>query len=166
VTLPLADVRMLAVEQFGAGPWATMRLVDLGAEVIKIEDPASGGDVSRYVPPFQEGEDSLYFETFNRNKKSISLAMRHPRARRVFEDLVRGSDAVFSNLRGGQPERLGLTYARLKEANPSIVCCSPLRVRHHWPSRGGPEILEGDDRRMPRVRPARRAVPFRGRPGA
>ena len=69
MTLPLADIRVLAVEQFGAGPWGTLQLADLGAEVIKIEDPASGGDVGRYVPPFQEGEDSLFFETFNRNKK-------------------------------------------------------------------------------------------------
>ena len=79
--LPLADVRILAVEQFGAGPWGTLQLADLGAEVIKIEDPAAGGDVGRYVPPFQEGEHSLFFETFNRNKKSVSLDLRHPDAR-------------------------------------------------------------------------------------
>ena len=87
--LPLADVRVIAVEQFGAGPWGTLQLADLGAEVIKIEDPSSGGDVGRYVPPFAEGEDSLFFETFNRNKKSVSLDLRHPDARAVFEDLVR-----------------------------------------------------------------------------
>jgi crotonobetainyl-CoA:carnitine CoA-transferase CaiB-like acyl-CoA transferase len=122
--LPLADVRIIAVEQFGAGPWGTLQLADLGAEVIKIEDPAAGGDVSRYVPPFQEGESSLYFETFNRNKKSISLDLRHPDARPVFEDLVRASDAVYSNLRGDQPARLRLTYDDLKSVNPRIVCCS------------------------------------------
>ena len=105
--LPLADVRVLAVEQFGAGPWGTLQLADLGAEVIKIEDPASGGDVGRYVPPFQEGENSLFFETFNRNKKSVSLDLRHPEARAVFEDLVRGRDVVYSNLRGDQPAKLG-----------------------------------------------------------
>ena len=124
MTLPLADIRVLAVEQFGAGPWGTLQLADLGAEVIKIEDPASGGDVCRYGPPFQEGEDSLFFETFNRNTKSVSLDLRHPRARTVFEDLVRASDAVFSNLRGDQPERLGLTYEQLKGVNPRVVCCS------------------------------------------
>ena len=122
--LPLDDVRVLAVEQFGAGPWGTLQLADLGAEVIKIEDPASGGDVCRYVPPFQQGEDSLFFETFNRNKKSVSLDLRHPDARPVFEDLVLASDAVYSNLRGDQPERLGLTYDQLKDVNPKIVCCS------------------------------------------
>ena len=121
---PLADVRVIAIEQFGAGPWGTLQLADLGAEVIKIEDPSSGGDVSRYVPPFQEGEASLFFETFNRNKRSVSLDLRHPDARGVFEDLVRVSDAVYSNLRGDQPERLGLTYDQLKHVNERIVCCS------------------------------------------
>jgi crotonobetainyl-CoA:carnitine CoA-transferase CaiB-like acyl-CoA transferase len=122
--LPLADVRIVAIEQFGAGPWATLQLADLGAEVIKIEDPATGGDVGRYVPPFQEDEDSLFFETFNRNKKSISLDLRSRAGRTVFEDLVRRSDAVFSNLRGDQPKKLSLTYEDLKGVNERIVCCS------------------------------------------
>jgi crotonobetainyl-CoA:carnitine CoA-transferase CaiB-like acyl-CoA transferase len=124
VTLPLADVTVLAIEQFGAGPWATLQLADLGADVVKVEDPAAGGDVGRYVPPFQEGEDSLFFETFNRNKRSIALDLRHERGREVLLDLVAAVDVVFSNLRGDQPERLGLTYDQLAEANPRIVCCS------------------------------------------
>jgi crotonobetainyl-CoA:carnitine CoA-transferase CaiB-like acyl-CoA transferase len=122
--LPLADVRILAIEQFGAGPWATLQLADLGAEVIKIEDPASGGDVGRYVPPFQEGEDSLFFETFNRNKKSVSLDLRDGASRERFEGLVRVSDVVFSNLRGDQPAKLRVRYDDLKGLNPRIVCCS------------------------------------------
>jgi crotonobetainyl-CoA:carnitine CoA-transferase CaiB-like acyl-CoA transferase len=124
VTLPLADVRVIAVEQYGAGPWGTLQLADLGAEVIKIEDPQSGGDVGRYVPPYQEGEDSLFFETFNRNKKSVSLDLRSPTGREVFEDLVAKSDAVYSNLRGDQPAKLRLTYDDLREVNRRIVCCS------------------------------------------
>jgi crotonobetainyl-CoA:carnitine CoA-transferase CaiB-like acyl-CoA transferase len=124
VSLPLADVRVLSVEQFGAGPWATLQLADLGADVIKIEDPSSGGDVGRYVPPYAEGEDSLFFETFNRGKRSISLDLRNPQGRAVFEDLVRDADAVFSNLRGDLPARLGLRYADLCTVNPRIVCCS------------------------------------------
>jgi crotonobetainyl-CoA:carnitine CoA-transferase CaiB-like acyl-CoA transferase len=115
---------VLAFEQFGAGPWGTLQLADLGAEVIKVEDPVSRGDVGRYVPPFAGGEDSLFFEAFNRNKRSISLDLRRPEARGVLEDLVRGSDAVYSNLRGDQPGKLGLTYERLKGVNPTIVCCS------------------------------------------
>jgi crotonobetainyl-CoA:carnitine CoA-transferase CaiB-like acyl-CoA transferase len=120
----LADVRVVSLEQYGAGPWGTMQLADLGAEVIKIEDPSAGGDVSRYVPPFQEGEDSLFFEAFNRGKKSVSLDLRAPDARGVLEDLVRVSDAVFSNLRGDQPDKLRLRYDDLREANPRVVCCS------------------------------------------
>jgi crotonobetainyl-CoA:carnitine CoA-transferase CaiB-like acyl-CoA transferase len=124
MALPLADVRIVAVEQYGAGPWGTLQLADLGAEVIKIEDPAAGGDVGRYVPPFAEGEDSLFFETFNRNKRSVSLDLRRPHGKAAFARLVAVSDVVFSNLRGDQPERLGLTFAQLEPLNPRIVCCS------------------------------------------
>ncbi|MCF2526491.1 CaiB/BaiF CoA transferase family protein [Yinghuangia soli] len=121
---PLEDVRIIAVEQYGAGPFGSLNLADLGAEVVKVEDPGSGGDVSRYVPPFAEGEDSLFFETFNRNKRSLSLDLANPEGRAVFEDLVRGADAVYSNLRGDVPEKIGITYAQLKHLNPAIVCCS------------------------------------------
>jgi crotonobetainyl-CoA:carnitine CoA-transferase CaiB-like acyl-CoA transferase len=121
---PLADVRILAIEQYGAGPFGTLHLADLGAEVIKIEEPATGGDVSRYVPPGQAGEDSLFFETFNRNKRSLSLDLGTEAGRRVFEDLVRVSDVVYSNLRGDVPARLRITYADLRPLNPAIVCCS------------------------------------------
>ena len=81
MSLPLSDLRIIAVEQYGAGPWGSVHLADLGADVIKIEDPRSRGDVGRYVPPFQEGEDSLFFETFCHNKRSVSLDLTHPEAR-------------------------------------------------------------------------------------
>lgn len=112
----------MAVEQFGAGPFGTLYLADLGAEVIKIEDPAVRGDVSRYIPPIQKGSDSLYFESFNRGKKSIVLDLKNAAGREVFERLVATADAVYSNLRGDQPERLGITYAQLARVNPRIVC--------------------------------------------
>jgi len=121
---PLADVRILAVEQYGAGPFGSLHLADLGAEVIKIEDPRVGGDVGRYVPPFAEGEDSLFFETFNRGKRSLSLDLSAPAGRRVFDDLVRVSDAVYSNLRGDVPAKIGITYADLAHLNPAVVCCA------------------------------------------
>jgi crotonobetainyl-CoA:carnitine CoA-transferase CaiB-like acyl-CoA transferase len=124
MTLPLAGVTVLSIEQFGAGPWATLQLADLGADVIKVEDPAAGGDVGRYVPPFQEGEDSLFFETFNRGKRSVSLDLRNPHGRAVFEDLVAAVDVVFSNLRGDRPASLRLRYDDLRSRNPRIVCCS------------------------------------------
>ena len=121
---PLADVRIIAVEQYGAGPWGSLHLADLGAEVIKIEDPSGRGDVGRYVPPYAEGEDSLFFEAFNRNKRSLSLDLSNTAGRAVFEDLVRTSDAVYSNLRGDVPAKIGITYDDLKHLNPRIVCCS------------------------------------------
>ena len=105
------------------GRSARCYLADLGAEVIKVEDPASGGDVSRYIPPGQQGTDSLFFEAFNRNKRSIALDLKNPAGREVFERLVATADAVFSNLRGDQPERLrphlGSTCAHV---NARIVC--------------------------------------------
>ena len=121
---PLADLRVLAIEQYGAGPWATMQLADLGADVVKIEDPKSGGDVGRYVPPFQEGTDSLFFESFNRGKRSVLLDLRSDQGRVSFHRLVTDADAVFSNLRGDGPARLGLRYADLRHLNERIVCCS------------------------------------------
>jgi crotonobetainyl-CoA:carnitine CoA-transferase CaiB-like acyl-CoA transferase len=121
---PLADLRVLSLEQFGAGPFATMQLADLGADVIKIEDPAVGGDVGRAVPPYQEDGSSLFFESFNRNKRSIALDLRQAAGRAVFEDLARESDAVFSNLRGDGPAKLGLRYDDLKHVNERIVCVS------------------------------------------
>jgi crotonobetainyl-CoA:carnitine CoA-transferase CaiB-like acyl-CoA transferase len=121
---PLEDVRVIAIEQYGAGPFGTMQLADLGAEVIKVEDPTVGGDVSRYVPPYREGTDSLFFESFNRNKRSLTLDLRHPEARAVLEDLVRSADALVSNLRGDQPDRLRIRFRDLEHVNPRLVCVS------------------------------------------
>ncbi|GAA0823963.1 CaiB/BaiF CoA transferase family protein [Streptosporangium amethystogenes subsp. fukuiense] len=121
---PLEDIRIIAVEQYGAGPFGSVHLADLGAQVIKIEDPRVGGDVGRYVPPYGEGEDSLFFETFNRNKRSLSLDLSSAAGRRVFEDLVKVSDVVYSNLRGDVPAKIGIVYDDLRHLNPAIVCCS------------------------------------------
>jgi crotonobetainyl-CoA:carnitine CoA-transferase CaiB-like acyl-CoA transferase len=124
MSLPLEGVRVLAFSQFGAGPFATLNLADLGADVIKVEDPSTGGEVSRFVPPYQDGADSLYFQSWNRNKRSITLNLRKPEGVAVFHDLVRISDVVFNNLRGDQPAKLGLTYESLRVINAKIVCCS------------------------------------------
>lgn len=121
---PLDDIRIIALEQYGAGPFGSVHLADLGADVIKIEDPSHGGDVARYVPPFQEESDSLFFETFNRNKRSMRIDMAIPEGRLVFEDLVRTADAVYSNLRGDVPAKLRIRYDDLKDVNPMIVCVS------------------------------------------
>jgi crotonobetainyl-CoA:carnitine CoA-transferase CaiB-like acyl-CoA transferase len=122
--LPLEDMRVIAIEQFGAGPFASMQLADLGADVIKVEDPSSGGDVARLVPPYALDGTSLFFESFNRNKRSIALDLRHPDARAVLEDLVRDADALTSNLRGDQVERLRVRYGDLRHVNPRLVCVS------------------------------------------
>jgi crotonobetainyl-CoA:carnitine CoA-transferase CaiB-like acyl-CoA transferase len=143
---PLEDVRIVAVEQYGAGPFGSIHLADLGADVIKIEDPRNGGDVSRYVPPHQSGEDSLFFEAFNRNKRSLSLDLLTDAGRVVLRDLVACSDAVYSNLRGDIPERLQLRYADLCDANPRIVCCSLSGFGMTGPRRAEPAydyILQG-----------------------
>jgi len=121
--LPLTGVRVLAVEQYGAGPFGTMFLADQGAEVIKIENPGDGGDMSRAVGPhFFAPGDSEFFHSFNRNKKSLTLDLSRPEGQAVLRDLVRGADALASNLRGDVPAKLGLVYERLKDANPKIVC--------------------------------------------
>jgi crotonobetainyl-CoA:carnitine CoA-transferase CaiB-like acyl-CoA transferase len=122
--MPLSDVRIIAIEQYGAGPFGSVHLADLGAEVIKIEDPSTGGDVGRYVVPEQHGEDSLFFETFNRNKRSLGLDISTPAGRAVFEDLVKVSDVVHSNLRGDVPAKLRIRYDDLRHLNPAIVCSS------------------------------------------
>jgi len=123
MSLPLEGVRIIAVEQYGAGPFGTQHLADLGAEVIKIENPAEGGDVGRLVGPYYFGPgDSHFYEAFNRNKKSLTLNLKNPQAGHVLADLVKGADAVFDNLRGDLPDKLGLTYATLGVHNPAIVC--------------------------------------------
>jgi crotonobetainyl-CoA:carnitine CoA-transferase CaiB-like acyl-CoA transferase len=121
--LPLQGLRVLAVEQYGAGPFGSMQLADMGAEVIKIENPGEGGDVSRGIGPYFLGDgDSHFFQSFNRNKRSVTLNLRAPGARQVLHDLAASADGVLDNLRGDQPARLGVTYDTLKSANPRIVC--------------------------------------------
>jgi crotonobetainyl-CoA:carnitine CoA-transferase CaiB-like acyl-CoA transferase len=121
--LPLENVRVLAVEQYGAGPFGTSFLADQGAEVIKIENPRDGGDMARDVGPYFVGErDSLFFHSFNRNKKSVTLDLSRPEGKALFHRLVASADGVTSNLRGDVPDKLGLTHDALSEYNPRIVC--------------------------------------------
>lgn len=123
-SLPLADTRILALTQLGAGPYAMTMLGDLGAEIIKIEDPTIGGDEARTVPPYAADGDSPYFQSLNRNAKSLTLNLRTAQGRDVFHRLVRVADAVYANPRGDLPAKLGLDYASLKAVNPRIVCCA------------------------------------------
>jgi crotonobetainyl-CoA:carnitine CoA-transferase CaiB-like acyl-CoA transferase len=120
----LEGLRIVSVSQFGAGPFGTQLLADLGAEIIKVENPREGGDSARHVGPYAEDGDSLYFQSFNRGKKSIALDLTHPDGQQVLRDLARVSHAVYNNLRGDLPGKLGLTYAVLRDVNPALVCCS------------------------------------------
>jgi len=124
MSLPLEGVRIVAVEQYGAGPFGTQHLADLGAEVIKIENSADNGDIGRLVGPyFFEPGDSHFFQSFNRNKKSVTLDLKSHEGQAMFRQLAASSAAVFNNLRGDLPEKLGLTYDALKSINSAIVCC-------------------------------------------
>lgn len=121
--LPLAGVRILAVEVYGAGPFGSAHLADLGAEVIKIEQCGTGGDVSRLVGPYLLGElDGHFFQSLNRNKKSLTLDLKHARGQEVLQRLAATADGLMGNLRGDQPEKLGITYRDLAPANAKIVC--------------------------------------------
>lgn len=136
--LPLAGVRVLAVEQYGAGPYGTMFLADAGAEVIKIEPP-KGGDFSRDIGPYWFGDGSSeFFHAYNRNKRSFTLDLMTEEGQKVFRELVKTADAVASNARGDVPEKLGIVYDALKDVNPKIVCAhlsayGRTGPRKNWP---------------------------------
>ncbi len=123
MTLPLTGLRIVAAEHWAAGPYASGYLADLGADVIKIESRALGGDACRVGGPYFLGEtDSHVFQAFNRNKRSLTLDLKHPDGQAVLHRLVATADAFMHNLRGDQAAKLGLTYADLAPANPKIVC--------------------------------------------
>lgn len=137
--LPLKGVRVLTFEAFGAGPFGSMYLADLGAEVIKIENRVQGGDATRDMGPYFLGEhDSHFFQTFNLNKRSVCLNLKTPAGRTAFERLVARSDAVMNNLRGDQPDKLGLTFEALKQINPRIVCAHLSAYGRHNERRAWP----------------------------
>lgn len=121
--LPLQGLRILTLEQFGAGPFGSMYLADMGAEVIKIENPGARGDASRHMGPHFLGEnDSEYFQSLNLNKSSLTLNLKTEAGQEILQRLVTSSTAVMNNLRGNQPEVLGIDYSALKKHNPKIVC--------------------------------------------
>jgi crotonobetainyl-CoA:carnitine CoA-transferase CaiB-like acyl-CoA transferase len=119
---PLAEVRVLDLTRVLAGPFCSMILGDMGAEVIKIEEPGKGDD-TRAWPPFVEGE-ATYFMAVNRNKRSVTLNLKAPEGRAIFQKLVRKSDVVLENFRTGTMERLGLGARALARLNPRLVYCA------------------------------------------
>ncbi|MFN2098505.1 CaiB/BaiF CoA transferase family protein [Altererythrobacter sp. MF3-039] len=130
--LPLSGFRVISAEQYGAGPYGTMFLAQMGAEVIKIEPPGKigedgtrrgGGDTARHVGPhFLRENESTYFQSFNLNKKSLTLDLNSEQGQEILHRLVASSHVVANNMRGDLPARLGLTYDALKQINPAIVC--------------------------------------------
>ncbi|NYT24164.1 CoA transferase [Alcaligenaceae bacterium] len=121
--LPLASLTVIAIEQYGAGPFGTQHLADLGAEIIKIENKADGGDVGRHVGPHYFGDnDSHFYQSFNRNKKSMTVDLKTAQGQDILRRLASKADAVFNNLRGDLPKKLGADYASLAPVNRQIVC--------------------------------------------
>lgn len=118
----LGDIRVLELSNFMAGPYCGMLLADMGADVIKVENPA-GGDFTRLAGPFMDGE-SAGFLAVNRNKRSIALDLKSERGRAIFVDLVRTADVVIENLRPGTLDDLGIGYGALNEINPAIIVSS------------------------------------------
>jgi len=119
---PLNGIRVLDLTRVLAGPFCSMILADMGAEVIKIEEPGKGDD-TRSWPPFVGGE-ATYFMSVNRNKKSLTLNLKSPAARKIFTDLVKTSDIVLENFRPGTMEKLGLGYATLSKINTKLIYCA------------------------------------------
>jgi CoA:oxalate CoA-transferase len=121
---PLTGIRVLAVENFIAAPFASMWLADAGAEVVKIET-RDGGDFSRSTSPVKPGVDGkpsgLSFLRTNRNKKSVTLDLKNPEGQRIFKDLAAQADVVIENLRPNVMDRLGIGYAELSKINPRLI---------------------------------------------
>jgi len=120
---PLADIRVLDLTRALSGPFATMILGDLGADVIKVEDTWHGDDTRRWGPPFQ-GEDAAYFLSINRNKRGLSVNLKTPEGAGIVRRLAAGADIMMENFRPGTAARLGLGYEELSARNPRLIYAS------------------------------------------
>lgn len=120
---PLDDLTVIDLTRALAGPYCTMMLADMGARVLKIETPDGGDDTRGWGPPFLEGE-SAYFLSINRNKRSVTLNLKHPRGRELLLRLLERADVLVENYRPGTMDRLGLGYATIHERTPRLVYCS------------------------------------------
>lgn len=135
---PLAGIRVLDLTRILSGPFCTMKLGDMGAEVIKIEQPGKGDDTRTWGPPFVKGE-SAYFLSVNRNKKSVTLDLKSPEGKDIISKLIKRSDVLVENFRAGVMEKLGFGYESVKRMNPRIIYCSisgygQTSSRSHQPS--------------------------------
>src|SRR5688572_8275678 len=120
---PLDGLTVIDLTRVLSGPYCTMLLADMGARVIKIEQPGRGDDTRAWGPPFINGE-SAYFLSINRNKESVTLDLKQPAARSALEKLLDRADVVVENFRPGTMERLGLGHAEVMAARPRLIYCS------------------------------------------
>lgn len=120
----LKDVRVIDLSRVLAGPFCTMMLGDLGAEIIKIEAPGIGDDTRHWAPPFAEGGESAYFLSTNRNKRSITLNLKSENGMNVLKDLIRKGDVLIDNFKKGTLEKFGLDYDTLQELRPGLIYCT------------------------------------------
>ena len=120
---PLEGVKVLDLSRTLAGPYAAMMLSDMGAEVIKVEEPHTGDESRRFLPPQWNGE-SCYYLAANRNKKGITINLKTPEGIALVKELVKDADVLIENFRTGTMERLGIGYDVVKEINPKLVFCS------------------------------------------
>ncbi len=120
---PLQDVKILDLTRWMPGPYASLVLVDLGASVVKVEEPRYG-DPMRHLLPSADSEQNAFFELLNRDKKSLTLNLKSPEGKAIFRDLARGADVVLEGFRPGVMQRLGLDYEALAETNPSLIYAS------------------------------------------
>ena len=123
MTMPLEGLRVLDLSRILAGPFCTMMLGDMGAEIIKVENP-KGGDDTRSWPPFYDGGESSYFQAVNRNKKSLTLDLKAEEGKKIIRKLVKKSDILIQNFRPGTIERLGFGYEECNALNPRLIYAS------------------------------------------
>src|SRR5271155_3008842 len=120
---PLEGLRVVDLTRVLSGPFCTMQLGDLGAEVIKVERPGEGDDTRAFAPPYQ-GDQASYFLSVNRNKKSITLDLKSPAGREILWRLIETADVLVENFRPGVMDRLGFGYAAVSARRPSLVYCA------------------------------------------
>ncbi len=134
----LEGVRVLDLTRILAGPYCTMMLGDLGAEVIKVEAPERGDDTRTWGPPFAEGGESAYFISVNRNKRGMTLNLKAPRGLEILRELVRWADVLVENFRTGTMERWGLDYEALQALRPGLIYCTITGYGYSGPYRDRP----------------------------
>lgn len=137
MTAPLRGIRVLDLSRVLSGPFATMTLADLGAEVIKVESPFSGDDTRSFGPPFLQGE-STYFLSINRSKLGITLNFKKPEGKNLLERLLDRSDVLIENFRPGALDRIGFGYETLRTGYPRLIYCSISGYGHTGPRRSEP----------------------------